>query len=84
MVANAGWLIITKDKMIQKRPAEIAAVRDNAARMVALSGSKANSLWGQLELVVPNWSRLEAMAVETGPFISRVTSSRVTRLEIGP
>jgi hypothetical protein len=34
-VAREGWLIITRDSRIQERTAELAAVRDNAARMVA-------------------------------------------------
>jgi hypothetical protein len=31
-----GWLIITRDRHIERRPAEIAAVLDFGARLVAL------------------------------------------------
>lgn len=39
-VASRGWLIITRDSRIQQHPAEIAAVKANNARMVALSGER--------------------------------------------
>lgn len=38
-VAGLGWLIVTRDRRIQERTAEIAAVRANDARMVALSSA---------------------------------------------
>lgn len=48
-VAGHGWLIITRDSRIQHRRAEIAAVRDSRARMVALTGKEAIGTWAQLE-----------------------------------
>jgi hypothetical protein len=48
-VARRGWLIITRDSHIQDRRAEIAAVRDHGARMIALAGKEATSTWTQLE-----------------------------------
>lgn len=82
VVAGNGWLIITRDKKMRRRPAEIEAIKANSARVVALSGSGAKSLWGQLELVVANWSRIETLAVETGPFFYRLASKRLTRVEL--
>lgn len=37
-VAAQGWLILTRDTRITQRPAELAAVQDSGARMVALAG----------------------------------------------
>ncbi len=36
-VATLGWLIVTRDSRIQQHRAEIAAVKDSRARMVALA-----------------------------------------------
>jgi 3-methyladenine DNA glycosylase Tag len=36
-VAARGWLIVTRDSMIIQNPNEIAAVRENTAKMVALN-----------------------------------------------
>ncbi len=49
-VAALNWLIITRDSHIQDHRAEIAAVRDNGARMIALAGSEARSTFEQLEV----------------------------------
>ena len=41
VIADAGWLIITRDSRIQHRRAEIDAVRDAGAKMLALGGRDA-------------------------------------------
>lgn len=42
-VAGRGWLIITRVSHIQDHRAEIAAVRDNDAKLVALASADAKS-----------------------------------------
>jgi PIN like domain len=49
-VTALGWLIITRDAKIQEHTAEIAAVRDNGARMVALGSRDARGTFDQLEV----------------------------------
>ena len=44
-VAGLEWLIITRDSTIQRYRAELAAVRENNARMVALAGRDATNTW---------------------------------------
>jgi hypothetical protein len=68
-VAHQGWLILTRDFNIRRTPAELQAVRTNAARMVALSGDLAGTKWGQLQLLMMRWDRIEELASEPGPFI---------------
>ena len=74
-VARRGWLIITRDRHIQDHPAEIAAVREHGAKMIALSAADAGSVWNQLEVVMANWRRFEALAGHPGPFVHRATRS---------
>jgi PIN like domain len=81
-VAERGWLIITRDRHIQDHPAEIAAVRDNGAKMVALSALDAGSVWNQLEVVMANWRRFEDLASQTGPFVWRATRSGLGRVNL--
>jgi hypothetical protein len=73
LVAAQNWLIVTRDSGIQQRRAEIAAVRDSGARMVALAGEDATTLWSQLELVMSKWARIEELLPLPGPFIYRLT-----------
>jgi hypothetical protein len=51
-VAGQGWLIITRDSRIQDHRAEVLAVREHGAKMVALTGKDARSTWQQLEVFV--------------------------------
>lgn len=75
VVAEAGWLIVTRDTRIQDHRAEIAAVRDYGARMVALSGGDALNTWNQLEVLFTQWRTIEPLADKPGPFIYAATRS---------
>ena len=79
-VAGYGWLIVTRDSNIQRRRAEVAAVRDHGARMVAIAGSEARGTWEQLEVLLINWRRLESWATQPGPFIYSITRTGDPRL----
>lgn len=66
-----GWLIITRDRHIERRPAEIAAVFDHGAQ--ALSGPEARGTFEQLEVVMCQWRAIEALYLQPGPYIYRAT-----------
>ena len=82
LVAEQGWLIISRDHNIRENPAERHAVRSSGAKMIALAGGDAGNKWHQLELVLRHWRRIEALTAETGPFIFSVTYARLTRLDL--
>lgn len=79
-VAGYGWLIVTRDSNIQRRRAEVAAVRDHGARMVAIAGADARGTWEQLEVLMINWRRIESWAAQSGPFIYSITRTGSPRL----
>lgn len=78
-VAGLGWLIITRDSKIQQYRAELAAVRDNGARMVALGGRDAKNTWMQLELFMTQWRAIEGLTRQEGPFICTATRTGALR-----
>lgn len=78
--AKQGWLVITRDRRIRERPAELAAVRENGVRMVALAASDAGGTWQQLEVLMSQWRAIEAKLEEAPPFIYSATRSGL-RLE---
>ena len=81
-VAAHGWLIITRDSNIGARRAEIAAVRDNGGRMVALAGAEAIGTWAQLEVLLSQWRRVEAQLARPGPFIYSVTRTKLREIDL--
>jgi hypothetical protein len=82
LVAERGWLIISRDHNIRENPAERRAVLEAGARMVALAGADAGNKWHQLELVLRHWRKIEALTAETGPFIYSATYTRLTKLDL--
>ena len=81
-IAAQGWLIITRDSMIIQNRSEIAAVRESKAKMVALNQRDAQTKWGQLEVFMTQWRRIETLAAEPGPFIRRVSRTTVTAIAL--
>lgn len=68
-VTANDWLIITRDHNIAANRAELTAVRDNGGRMVALAGHEPIGTWAQLEVLLCQWRRIEALLSNPGPFI---------------
>lgn len=82
--ARRGWLIVTRDFSIAQNPNEIAAVRENGAKMVALNQEDAATKWGQLEVFMTQWRAIEALIDEPGPFIIRASRTAMTPIPIDP
>ena len=81
-VAARGWLIVTRDSMIIQNLNEIAAIRENNAKMVALNQRDAQTKWGQLEVFMTQWRRIDALTSELGPFIWRVSRTAMTPIPL--
>jgi hypothetical protein len=76
------WLIITRDRHIQDHRAEIDAVRVSGARMINLADDDATGIFAQLEVLMCQWRRVEALLDETGPFIYSATRTRFRQIEL--
>ena len=50
--------------------------------MVALNQRDAQTKWGQLEVFMTQWRRIEALAAERGPFIWRVSRTTMTSIPL--
>jgi hypothetical protein len=82
-VADAGWLIITRDSQIQAHRSLLAAVRESHARMVALVGKDARTPWDQLRLLLSHWDAIEKLDGSSGPFIHSITKSTMHIVDLG-
>jgi hypothetical protein len=80
-VATRGWLI-TRDSMITQNRNEITAVRENNAKMVALNQRDAQTKWGQLEVFMTQWRRIDALTAQPGPFIWRTSRTAMTPIAL--
>lgn len=68
--------------MISQNRNEITAVLENNAKMVALNQRDAQTKWGQLEVFMTQWRRIEALTAEPGPFIWRTSRTTMTPIAL--
>ena len=73
-------VILTRDSKIHLHRAEISAVMENSGCMLALSSSEATTVWGQLEIVMSQWRRIEELAELPGPYVYTVTRTSMSKL----
>jgi PIN like domain len=79
-VARQGWLVVTRDANIRENKAEVAAVIECRAKLVALASSEARNKWAQLELLMSQWRRIEELQDLPGPFIYEAYRTRLTKV----
>ena len=85
VVAERGWVILTKDGRISRLPEERRAVRENEARMIVIASRDPRAKlrkWDQLEVVFTQWRRIDALAELPGPWIYRATRTSLTKLDV--
>jgi hypothetical protein len=82
LVAEQGWVVISRDRQITKKPAEINAVRESRLRIVVLDTRRDPTTWGELEIVISQWGNIESVVREAGPCAYLATRTTFRRLEI--
>ena len=60
----------------------VAAVRDNGARMVALSSAEATSTWAQLEILMCRWRSIEDLFALPAPLIRAASRSGLANVKL--
>ena len=81
-VAEQKLLIITRDRMIRYRDAELNVILENNARVVLLIGKKARTKWEQLEIVMTQWRKIEGLYDAPGPFIYKASRTALSKINI--
>lgn len=81
-VADLGWIAITRNWRITKVAAERAAVRSSGLRMVVLDTRRDRTTWGELCIVVRQWSRITALLDMAGPSVHMATLSTFRQLDV--
>lgn len=79
-VTSNDWVVITRDRHIQHRPAERAALISASARHVTLDAGKQLDRWGQLEIVVTQWRAIERLVDLPGPWIYSASRSNLRKV----
>lgn len=81
-VAAQGMIAVSRDARISRRVAEVEAVVQHRARLVVLSSADARTVWGQLEVLMCQWRRIERLVGLPGPFIYRASRTQLTPMPL--
>ncbi|MHB1251790.1 MAG: PIN-like domain-containing protein [Acidimicrobiales bacterium] len=79
LVAGKKWITVTRDRHILHRPAEVAAIKDNDARVICLDARHELTKWLELEIMVTQWRQIETLAGVDGPWVYRASRTRLTK-----
>jgi len=79
-VGRNGWAVLTRDRRIERRPAEKQAVIAYGVKLFAITSAEQLDKWRQLEIIMSRWRDVERLAGRQGPFIYRLTRTSVTPL----
>jgi hypothetical protein len=66
-VALLGLVVISRDRHIRTKPAELAAFRAHGLRVFWIAGKRDLSNWEYLVRIVRWWDRLEEIVRDRGP-----------------
>ncbi|BBZ15202.1 PIN-like domain-containing protein [Mycobacterium branderi] len=82
VVAEQGWIAITRDSNILDHLSLLEAVKTHRLRLVTLSGRDGSDKWGQLEIAMSQWRQIEALHDRNGPLIVSATRTTFREIEI--
>jgi hypothetical protein len=73
-VSKRGWVILTKDKRVRRRPAELAALRESMAAVFVLTagGMSGSAMAAAFTAALPRMNRL--LRTHTRPLVAAVSS----------
>ena len=80
VIAELGWIVITKDSAIGTTARLRALVDFHHARLVAIASRSKMRTWDQLVVVAAVWRKIEALQDVPGPWMYRATRSGLTKV----
>ena len=83
-IASRGLVVISRDRHIRTKPAELAAFRDHGLRAFWIAGKRDLSNWDALVRLVRRWEDIEeAVRVRgPGPWFYAVNEDRISEIRV--
>lgn len=76
VAAQRGWVVILRDKRLNRRPAELEALASHPLRVLVLSSAGQLGVWDQLRVLLRYWDSIdELVGANPGPWLFAVTKS---------
>lgn len=72
-VGQRGWYVITRDKRISRKPAEVAALKGAGVGAFIFTQQKDLDLWGWVETVIRRWREIQEWCrTHQRPFVTGI------------
>ena len=80
--AGRDLVVITQDKRMREKPAELLALRDNGIRMFNVNAKRDRNSWQKFVLLVTRWEKIEKLIDKAGPgpWIFQLTEAKIQEL----
>ncbi len=75
VAAQHEWVVVLRDKRLQRRPAELAALAANPLRVLVLTSAGQLRVWDQLRVLLRYWDKIEERVQEPAPWLIAVTKN---------
>ncbi len=80
-IGRRGWYLVTHDKKISKKPAEIRALKQAGVGAFVFTQQRDLPMWGWVETVVKRWVEINRWAAEhQRPFVAGIPERGRIRL----
>ena len=84
IVAGMGLVVISRDKRIRTKPAELATFTSAGLRVFWIAGKRDLNNWETLKLIVKWWDRMEQIVRDRGPgpWFQAIHDTRIRELTV--
>lgn len=84
VIAKMDLVVISRDKRIRTKPAEIAAFRAASLRVFWIAGKRDLSNWESIKLMLKWWDRMEEIVRDrgTGPWFQAISDGAIPEFTV--
>lgn len=82
VVGVQGWVVISRDRAIQRSFGLLSAVKTSGLRMVCLTGQAGVNKWQQLETFMTQWRAIESVVDRPGPCVLRASRTSLSDVDL--
>jgi hypothetical protein len=83
-VAARGLIVISRDRRIRTKPAELALLREHRLRVLWIAGKRDLSTWDTLVRLVRSWDHIEIEIARRGdgPWFLAINDTTITEVRV--
>lgn len=82
IAAAQGWVVVTRDNNILDHVSLLEAVKEHGLKLVTLDSDDGKEKWGQLEVFMNQWRRLDVLHQRRGPVIVALSRTGFREINI--